>query len=191
MAKLVSKTYGDAYLSLAEEKGNLDSVKEEVLSVRRVFSESGELNQMLSHPKIVKEEKMRILETAFKGRISEDMMGFLLVIVKKDRYRDIMSVLDYIIGRMKKREGIGSLWVASAFELSEGQKKDIVDRMKELTDYREFEVDYEIDEQLIGGLVLRLDDRVIDSSIRTKLQTMGKVCQKYSCDYRQGGKKAK
>ena len=55
MAKLVSKTYGDAYLSLAEEKGNLDSVKEEVLSVRRVFSESGELNQMLSHPKIVKE----------------------------------------------------------------------------------------------------------------------------------------
>ena len=44
MAKLVSKTYGDAYLSLAEEKGNLDSVKEEVLSVRRVFSESGELN---------------------------------------------------------------------------------------------------------------------------------------------------
>lgn len=162
MAKLVSKTYGDAYLSLAEEKGNLDSVKEEVLSVRRVFSESGELNQMLSHPKIVKEEKMRILETAFKGRISEDMMGFLLVIVKKDRYRDIMSVLDYIIGRMKKREGIGSLWVASAFELSEGQKKDIVDRMKELTDYREFEVDYEIDEQLIGGLVLRLDDRVID-----------------------------
>ena len=57
MAKLVSKTYGDAYLSLAEEKGNLDSVKEEVLSVRRVFSESGELNQMLSHPKIVKEEK--------------------------------------------------------------------------------------------------------------------------------------
>ena len=178
MAKLVSKTYGDAYLSLAEEKGNLDSVKEEVLSVRRVFSESGELNQMLSHPKIVKEEKMRILETAFKGRISEDMMGFLLVIVKKDRYRDIMSVLDYIIGRMKKREGIGSLWVASAFELSEGQKKDIVDRMKELTDYREFEVDYEIDEQLIGGLVLRLNDRVIDSSIRTKLQTMGKSLSK-------------
>ena len=133
---------------------------------------------MLSHPKIVKEEKMRILETAFKGRISEDMMGFLLVIVKKDRYRDIMSVLDYIIGRMKKREGIGSLWVASAFELSEGQKKDIVDRMKELTDYREFEVDYEIDEQLIGGLVLRLDDRVIDSSIRTKLQTMGKSLSK-------------
>ena len=121
---------------------------------------------------------MRILETAFKGRISEDMMGFLLVIVKKDRYRDIMSVLDYILGRMKKKEGIGSLWVASAFELSEGQKKDIVDRMKELTDYREFEVDYEIDEQLIGGLVLRLDDRVIDSSIRTKLQTMGKSLSK-------------
>ena len=133
---------------------------------------------MLSHPKIVKEEKMRILETAFKGRISEDMMGFLLVIVKKDRYRDIMSVLDYMIGRMKKKEGIGSLQVASAFELSEGQKKDIVDRMKELTDYREFEVDYEIDEGLIGGLVLRLDDRVIDSSIRTKLQTMGKSLSK-------------
>ena len=80
--------------------------------------------------------------------------------------------------REGKREGKGSLWVASAFELSEGQKKDIVDRMKELTDYREFEVDYEIDEQLIGGLVLRLDDRVIDSSIRTKLQTMGKSLSK-------------
>ena len=172
------QTYGDAYLSLAEEKEILTLSKKKSSSVRWVFSESGELNQMLSHPKIEKKKKMRILETAFKGRISEDMMGFLLVIVKKDRYRDIMSVLDYIIGRMKKKEGIGSLWVASAFELSEGQKKDIVDRMKELTDYREFEVDYEIDEQLIGGLVLRLDDRVIDSSIRTKLQTMGKSLSK-------------
>lgn len=178
MAKLVSKTYGDAYLSLAEERGNLDSVKDEVLNVRRVFLESRELNQMLSHPKIVKEEKMRILETAFKGRISEDMMGFLLVIVKKDRYHDIISVLDYIIGQMKKKEGIGSLTVASAFTLSKGQKEDIVNRMKELTDYREFEVDYEVDESLIGGLVLRLEDRVIDSSIRTKLQTMGRSLSK-------------
>lgn len=178
MAKLVSKTYGDAYLSLAEERGNLDSVKDEVLNVRRVFLESRELNQMLSHPKIVKEEKMRILETAFKGRISEDMMGFLLVIVKKDRYHDIIPVLDYIIGQMKKKEGIGSLTVASAFALSKGQKEDIVNRMKELTDYREFEVDYEVDESLIGGLVLRLEDRVIDSSIRTKLQTMGRSLSK-------------
>ncbi|MBS7006894.1 ATP synthase F1 subunit delta [Anaerostipes sp.] len=178
MAKLVSKTYGDAYLSLAEERNTLDAVKEEVLAVRQVFLESGELNQMLSHPKIVKEEKMRILETAFKGRISEDMMGFLLVIVKKDRYRDIMSILDYIIGQMKKKEGIGSLKVASAFKLSEGQKADIVHRMKELTDYQEFEVDYEVDESLIGGLVLRLEDRVIDSSIRTKLQTMGRSLSK-------------
>lgn len=178
MAKLVSKTYGDAYLSLAEERKTLNTVMEEVLAVRRVFLESGELNQMLSHPKIVKEEKMRILETAFKGRISEDMMGFLLVIVKKDRYRDIMPILDYIISQMKKREGIGSLKVASAFRLSEGQKADIVSRMKELTDYQEFEVDYEVDPSLIGGLVLRLEDRVIDSSIKTKLQTMGKSLSK-------------
>ena len=125
MAKLVSKTYGDAYLSLAEEKGNLDSVKEEVLSVRRVFSESGELNQMLSHPKIVKEEKMRILETAFKGRISEDMMGFLLGIVKKDRYRDIMSVLDYIIGRMKKCVGIGSFGLPPLLNCQKGRKRTL------------------------------------------------------------------
>lgn len=178
MAKLVSKTYGDAYLTLAEERETLDTVMEEVLAVRRVFLESGELNQMLSHPKIVKEEKMRILETAFKGRISEDMMGFLLVIVKKDRYCDIMPILDYIISQMKKKEGIGSLKVASAFRLSEGQKADIVSRMKELTDYKEFEVDYEVDESLIGGLVLRLEDRVIDSSIKTKLQTMGKSLSK-------------
>lgn len=178
MAKLVSKTYGDAYLALAEERKTLDTVMEEVLAVRRVFLESGELNQMLSHPKIVKEEKMRILETALKGRISEDMMGFLLVIVKKDRYRDIMPILDYIISQMKKKEGIGSLKVASAFKLSEGQKADIVSRMKELTDYKDFEVDYEVDESLIGGLVLRLEDRVIDSSIKTKLQTMGKSLSK-------------
>ena len=79
---------------------------------------------------------------------------------------------------MKKKEGIGSLKVASAFSLSEGQKADIVSRMKELTDYKEFEVDYEVDESLIGGLVLRLEDRVIDSSIKTKLQTMGKSLSK-------------
>ena len=79
MAKLVSKTYGEALFELVLEKGTMDEALEELNGVLGVLKEHGELDQLLTHPKISKEEKISVMEQVFKGRISDDVLGFLLI----------------------------------------------------------------------------------------------------------------
>lgn len=178
MAKLVSKTYGDALFELALEKGTISQIKEEVSAVKQVFEEQEELIKLLNHPKMKGEEKIQLIEKIFKGKVSDDMTGFLVIIVEKGRFADILSIFSYIEKRIKEYEKIGVAKVTAPMELTEEQKEAIVKRLLELTDYETFEVEYGIDESLIGGLVIRIDDRVVDSSIKTKLANMAKALQK-------------
>ena len=175
MARLVSKTYGDALFELALEKDIISEMKKEVLSVKQIFEENDELLKLLNHPKIMGEEKIKIIDKIFNGKVSDDMMGFLTIIVKKGRYDEILNIFTYVENRMKKYEKIGVAKVSAPMKLTKKQKDAIVKRLLEITEYESFEVEYEVDESLIGGLVIRIDDRVVDSSIKTKLANMAKA----------------
>ncbi len=175
MAKLVSKTYGDALFDLALEKDQISVMKEEVLAVKQIFDENDELLKLLNHPKIMGEEKVKIIENIFKGKVSDDMTGFLVIVVSKGRYNDIPDIFAYIEKRIKEYENIGVASVASPMELTDAQKKAIEKRLLETTKYKAIEIDYKIEPELIGGLVIRIEDRVMDSSIKTKLESMTKA----------------
>ena len=64
--------------------------------------------------------------------------------------------------------------MTSAMELSGAQKAAVEKRLLETTKYVKFEMHYDVDAELIGGMVIRVGDRVVDSSIRTKLEDMKK-----------------
>ena len=78
---MISKTYGDALFELALEENAVDSLAEEVQMVLNVLEENEELMKLLHHPKIVKEEKIKIIQDIFKGRVSDNLTGFLEIIV--------------------------------------------------------------------------------------------------------------
>ena len=75
MAKLVSKTYGDALFELAVESGQVDEMLEEARSIQQILQTDNELSKLMNHPKIVKEEKIEILEQIFKSRVRDEITG--------------------------------------------------------------------------------------------------------------------
>ena len=81
MAKLVSKVYGDALFEAAMERDMLSPVYEEVQSLQTILM--ADLVQFLNHPQIIKEEKLKVVENIFKGRVSDDLMGFLETVIEK------------------------------------------------------------------------------------------------------------
>lgn len=178
MAKLVSTTYGDALFELALEEGKIREMREEVETLRQIFLKNEELSHILIHPEMDKKAKITLLENIFKGKCSDAMMGFLVLAVEKGRQGDIISIFDYFIKKAKEEEGIGEALVVSAVELTEKGKKTIEDRLLALTPYKSLETKYQVDESLIGGLVIRIGDRVVDSSIQTKLQNMKRALTK-------------
>ncbi len=172
MAKQVSTTYGDALFELGMEENQIDAFYEEVQAVLQVFEENEELSKLLHHPKVLKEEKIAFIEKVFKGRISEALLGFLVIIIKKDRQGEIESIFQYFIKQVKDYKQIGVATVTTATAMSEEQKKQVEQKLLETTDYKTIEAIYDVDEDLIGGMVIRIQDRVVDSSIRTKLLNM-------------------
>ncbi|MGN0133043.1 MAG: ATP synthase F1 subunit delta [Lachnospiraceae bacterium] len=182
MAKLISKTYGDALFELAVEKHCEDSMLAETETVLNALADNPDFSRLMNHPKILKEEKLKILEEVFKGRVSDELTGFMSIIVKKDRFNEMEEIFRYFISRVKEYKGIGVAFVTTPLSLNEIQKATVKERLLETTSYKEVEIHYQVDEGLIGGMVIRIGDRVVDSSVRTKLEELKRQLLKVRLD---------
>lgn len=178
MAKLVSKTYGDALFELAVEENRLDEFVEEVSSLIDILKENDELTKLLNHPKISKQEKAQVVEEIFGGKISRELLGLMNMIVQKDRNNEMIGIFEYFVAEVKEYKNIGTAYVTTAVELSDVQKSQIEKRLLETTKYVKIDINYAIDKDLIGGMVIRIGDRVVDSSIKTKIYELTKELTK-------------
>lgn len=178
MAKLVSATYGDALFDLAVQESKVDALYEEAKVCLQAFEDNSGLGRLLNHPKIEKSEKEKVIESSFGPFVSKDMTGLLLIMVSKDRQGKIVETLKYFLDKVKEYKKIGTVTVSTAKPLTQEQKKKVISRLLDTTRYVDFEVEYLIDETLIGGMVIRIGDRVVDSSIKTKLDELAKDLKK-------------
>lgn len=175
MAKQVSKTYGSALFEVAMENHTLDTTLEEVLFVKQTFLENEELGRLLLHPNIEKEEKIKVIESIYKGKVSDEITGLMTMLVTKGHLKDFVPVFDYVIQAIKEEKGIGVAYISSAVELNKEQKGKIEQKLLETTKYQEIEGVYQVDRTLIGGLVIRIQDTIVDSSLKTQIANLSKT----------------
>ena len=174
MARQVNTTYGSALFEVAMETNTLDSTLEEVTFVKQSFLENEDLMKLLLHPNIEKEAKISVVESIYKGKIADEITGLLTMLINKGHQKEIISVLDYVINAIKEEKGIGIAHISSAVELSKEQKEKIEKKLLDTTDYKEIEGNYDVDKTLIGGLVIRISDTVVDSSLKTQIANLSK-----------------
>lgn len=174
MAKIVSKTYGEALFELASEQGRLKELMEEVNALCKILDENPEFDKLMKHPGVSKPEKISVMENAFKGNISDELTGFLSIVIAKERYGQLRAIFEYFSSKVKEVEKIGVVYVSTATELSEAYKESVVKKILETTDYKTLEMHYDVDASIIGGMIIRIGDRVVDSSIRSKLEDLTK-----------------
>lgn len=174
MAKLVSKTYGEALFELAAEEHTLDSLREEIEALKIILQENPDFDRLMKHPGIPKQDKLQVLENVLKGRISQELLGFLELIITKERYKQLPDIFQYFIDKVKEYQGIGVAYVTTAVALGKAQEKAVEERLLQITSCRRMEMHYMEDASLIGGMVIRIGDRVVDSSIRTSLERLTK-----------------
>lgn len=178
MAKLAAYKYSEALFELAVELGQTDEFYDEAGVVIEAFSENSEIDKLLNHPKVSKEEKEQFIEKSFGGFLSKEITGLLVLMVSKDRQRYIRETLSVFREKVLDYKKIGTAYVRTAAPLSEEQKEKLVERLLATTDYREFHMNYIVEPELIGGMIIRIKDRVVDSSIKTKLDELARNLKK-------------
>ena len=174
MAKLVEKTYADALFKLALDTNSIDVLFEEGKAIVQILEENEDLLKLLRHPKIKKEEKISVIENVFKNRVSDDMTGFLVLTIEKERHNELVGILEEFISITKEHKRIGIAYVTTAIELDDARKKEIEQKLINTTNYVQFEMHYGVDKDIIGGMIIRIKDRVVDSSIKSKIENMSK-----------------
>ena len=147
---------------------------EEITGLKEVLNSNPDFNKLMNHPKVTREEKVKVVEDVFKKKASDELTGFLILIVNNGRYSELESVIDYFIAKVKEYKKIGVAYVSTPFPLTDIQKADIEKKLLNTTEYVKMEMNYSIDESLIGGMTIRIKDRVIDSSIKSKLNLLKK-----------------
>lgn len=172
MAKLAADRYAEALFELAADENCVKELADEVKAAQAAFTDNPDFLVLLNHPQVTKEEKHSIVEKVFSGRADERLTGLLLVIVDKGRSNEIPAVFHIFLEKVYEYLKIGKASVTSAKELTAAQKKRIEEKLLSQTEYKSFEISYNTDASLIGGMVIRIGDRVVDASVKTKLSRM-------------------
>ena len=160
--------------AVASEENRMDEFFEAAVGLTEVLRTNEDFGKLMSHPKIIQEDKVKIIEETFDGRIPKEMVGLMTLMVTKGRETDFLAVFDYFVDLVKEEKKIGKADVTTAIPLSEKQKEQVVEKLLATTKYESFEMNYVVDKSLIGGMIVRIGDRVIDSSIQTKLSNLSR-----------------
>lgn len=179
MAKIVSKTYGEALFQIILEKegqapGSGEELYAEACQMMEILKANPKFDELMKHPGIAKTDKLSMAEKVFQGRVSPELYEFVRLIITKDRYREMPAIMEYVSDKMREYKKIGVAHVATAVELSDAQKKQVESRLLETAPFESLEMHYRVEPELIGGMVIRIGDRVVDTSVRSKLDDLTK-----------------
>ena len=173
MAGLVEKTYGDALFELILEDGadKLPAAKAELAAVNSIITDIPELIKLSKTPTVEKEEKLGLIESAFKGRLSEYIYNFLMVLMEASRLEYFGKITEYFGERCNEHLGIAEITVVTCQPLSEKAKKDLSAKMEKLLG-KKIEMKEEVDTSIIGGIVVKNGNTTLDGSVRARLRAL-------------------
>ena len=166
--------YATALFMLACEKGKQKEYGAALEEVREAFSDSPEYLPFLSSPAIPMGERLSAIRAAFAESVPEDVLSYLLLLCEKGRIVHFgESVTEY--GKLLfALEHTSDALVTSATELSDDEKQRLVQALEKRSGGK-VNVTYEVDASLLGGLVVAIDGKILDGSVRDRLERVKEV----------------
>lgn len=162
--------YAEAFFELAHEMNQIDAWKQQMDQVALVMESVPELKGFFGAVKITNEEKKELLIKSFEGKIDEMCLNFLCLLTDKKRISEVSLVLKEFHSLCNAYKGIAEGVVYAPRTLSENQIKELEDSFK--VRGRNVELSLKIDESLISGFKIVLDDEVVDASMKSKIARM-------------------
>jgi F-type H+-transporting ATPase subunit delta len=171
MAKLISKRYADAFFDLAAEQNKIDVFFDEAQFIYNSVANDSEFLKVLVHPDILSEEKLSMLESVFKGKVSEEFISLFALMLRKNRESEICATLKTFMDKVLAYKGITTAFVYSAAKLSEKQIAAIKEKLSANLN-KQVNIQTEVDKSLIGGVKISVDGHVIDGTIKKQLDDL-------------------
>lgn len=173
----IARPYAAALFELAQEGGTLGDVESGVSAMAKLAAESPDFTRFLRSPVISANDKVKAIETIMaKGKAGPVVANFVRLVARNGRLFALLEMIEVFRQLAAKARGEVSADVTSAEPLTTPQLSALAETLKEKIG-KTVTLNQHVDPSLIGGLVVKVGSRMIDSSLKTKLAAM-KVAMK-------------
>ncbi|WP_223477416.1 F0F1 ATP synthase subunit delta [Oricola indica] len=168
----VASRYAQSLFDIALDSGSLGKVEEQLGALESLFAESEDLRRLIGSPVFSTGEQLRaITAIADKAGLDGVFGNFLKVVASNRRLFALPGMIKAFRAIVDDHKGIVTAQVTSAFKLTAAQEKDLKATLKDVAG-KDVEIDLTVDPSLLGGLIVKIGSRQIDTSLRTKLSSM-------------------
>jgi len=168
----IAGRYAKALFQLAEADKQLDAVAADLAQLRSMIEESDDLRRLIGSPVVTRQDQGRVMTAIIeKAGLSDLVRRFVGLVAQNRRLFVLQSMIDAFLAALAAQRGETTAQVVSAQALSEKQKQDLEAVLKE-TLGNLVTIDAQVDPALLGGMVVKVGSRMVDSSLKTKLQQL-------------------
>lgn len=164
--------YASALYDLADESGTIDAIAADLSALQSLLTESSDFNRFIKSPVLSRDEQSKgIAAIAAKAGLSDHTTKFLGLVASNRRLFALPAMIASYHDILAARRGQVSAQVTSATELSEEQSQSLADALKAAVG-NSVAVTTKVDPSILGGLIVRVGSRMVDSSLKSKLQRL-------------------
>jgi F-type H+-transporting ATPase subunit delta len=168
----IARVYSEALFEVAKEKGDLDRVREELGEFADALAEDRDMQVFCFSPYFHSAEKREAIERAISGA-SEEFVNFLDLLIEKHRMPVIFRIRRQFDELWKRENKKLDVTLTSAIELDPDVVRKVGEEIEQQTG-QSVELSNQVDEGILGGLVLQVGNMVLDASIRNRLEKLRK-----------------
>jgi F-type H+-transporting ATPase subunit delta len=170
-AKDIARVYASTLVEFGQEKKVLPEIEEEIRFVADLVSENRELRQFLASPGIPKDAKKDFIDKIFKGQLSEIMNNFLKVLIDNDRQSNIIEISEAFCALLDDVNNRQRVTIITSTDLDSALKSKLTEKLKTVMK-KEIILKQEIDASILGGIIIKVGDTVIDGSLVKDLRNI-------------------
>ncbi len=168
---IAAKRYAKALFEITKDSELLEKVEQDLHLVVKVIYSNEDIKNFLNHPQITREVKKDIINSAFSKNISQITKNFIFQLIDNNRQDALEGILSEYIKMANNYRGIIDVEALSVVALNDVEKEKITNSFTKRFN-KQIRLKNTIDPSIIGGMIVRIGDKVYDGSIRTKLKVM-------------------
>ena len=169
-----AKEYALAMFAIALENDSMESIHSDFLVLREAFNENPGFAEYLINPAIPKSERVANIEEVFKDNVCEDVFALINIIADHGDIYTLVPAIEEFNLMFEDHMRYAKAVVTSAVDLTEEEKEKLMVKLRAVTN-KNVDATYVIDKSLIGGLVVDVDGKIFDGSVRKNLNNIKEV----------------
>ena len=163
------REYAAALYTLAAEEERAGDYSEALTMLAGLLRENPDYIELLASPGISMDERRAAIDEAFGGdAVMDNLASFLKLLCERGHIREIFTIIDEYQALYKSASGVSTAYVSSAAPMSEEEAEALRKKLEQKLGHR-VELKLSVDESLIGGVVVRVDGKIMDGSIKSRL----------------------